>query len=237
MSLELTSVPLAAVAGALSILSPCVWPLVPAVMASAATSGRAGPWLLGLGLCLSFAAGGTVLTFFFLNLGLDTEWLRYFAAVLLLLIALTLLVDRIGLWVNYRLSLMTSRFSPPDPGESSGSGSQFGIGLLLGLVWLPCVGPTLGAAIALASMGQSMSMAFVVMFAFGLGCALVLIGAGFATTGALNRLRPGLLEKAKQGKKLLGWVIAIMAVLVLTGFDKVLETWALQVLPDWAINI
>ena len=237
MSLELTSVPLAAVAGALSILSPCVWPLVPAVMASAATSGRLGPWLLGLGLCLSFAAGGTVLTFFFLNLGLDTEWLRYFAATLLLLIALTLLVDRIGLWVNYRLSLMMSRFSTPDPEVASGPGSQFGIGLLLGLVWLPCVGPTLGAAIALASMGQSMSMAFVVMLAFGIGCALVLIGAGLATTGALNRLRPGLLEKAKQGKKLLGWVLAIMAVLVLTGFDKVLETWALQVLPDWAINI
>jgi cytochrome c-type biogenesis protein len=237
MSLELTSVPLAAVAGALSILSPCVWPLVPAVMASAATSGRAGPWLLGLGLCLSFALGGTVLTFFFLNLGLDTEWLRYFAAVLLLLIAVTLLVDRVGLWVNYRLSMMMSRFSPPDPESAPGSGSQFGIGLLLGLVWLPCVGPTLGAAIALASMGQSMGMAFVVMLAFGVGCALVLIGAGLATTGALNRMRPGLLEKAKQGKKLLGWVIAIMAVLVLTGFDKVLETWALQVLPDWAINL
>ncbi len=237
MTLELTSIPLAAVAGALSILSPCVWPLVPAVMASAATSGRLGPWLLGLGLCLSFATGGTVLTFFFLNLGLDTEWLRYFAAVLLLLIALTLLVDRVGLWVNYRLSLMMSRLSTPDPEAASGPGSQFGIGLLLGLVWLPCVGPTLGAAIALASMGQSMSMAFVVMLAFGIGCALVLIGAGLATTGALKRLRPGLLEKAKHGKKLLGWVLAIMAVLVLTGFDKVLETWALQVLPDWAISL
>lgn len=237
MSIELSSIPLAALAGALSILSPCVWPLVPAVMASAATSGRAGPWLLGLGLSLSFAGGGTVLTFFFLNLGLDTAWLRYLAALLLLLVALTLLVDRIGLWVNCRLSLMTSRFSPPDPGEASGSAGQFGIGVLLGLVWLPCVGPTLGAAIALASMGQSMGMAFIVMLAFGVGCALVLIAAGFVTSGTLNRVRPGLLQRARQGKKLLGWVLAVMAVLVLTGLDKLLETWALGVLPDWAIGI
>jgi cytochrome c biogenesis protein CcdA len=237
LSIELSSIPLAALAGALSILSPCVWPLVPAVMASAATSGRAGPWLLGLGLCLSFAAGGTVLTFFFLNLGLDTEWLRILAAILLLLVALTLLVERVGLWVNQHLSLVMSRFSPPDPDETSGSAGQFGIGLLLGLVWLPCVGPTLGAAIALASIGQSMGMAFAVMLAFGIGCALVLIAAGFITTGTLNRLRPGLLQRARQGKKLLGWVLAIMAVLVLTGLDKVLETWALGVLPDWAIGI
>lgn len=237
MSIELSSIPLAALAGALSILSPCVWPLVPAVMASAASSGRAGPWLLGLGLCLSFAAGGTVLTFFLLNLGLDTEWLRVMAAILLLLVAITLLVERAGLWVNQRLSLVMARFSPPDPEQAAGSAGQFGIGLLLGLVWLPCVGPTLGAAIALASMGQSMGMAFVVMLAFGVGCALVLIAAGFITTGALNRLRPGLLQRARLGKKLLGWVLAIMAVLVLTGFDKVLETWALGVLPDWAIGI
>jgi cytochrome c biogenesis protein CcdA len=44
---------------------------------------------------------------------------------------------------------------------------QFGVGALLGFVWLPCVGPTLGAAITLASLGQSLSMAFAIMFTFG----------------------------------------------------------------------
>ncbi|MFU8831146.1 MAG: cytochrome c biogenesis CcdA family protein [Wenzhouxiangella sp.] len=236
MTLELTAIPLAAFAGALSILSPCVWPLVPAVMSSAATSGRLGPWMLGLGLSLSFAAGGTVLTFLLLNLGLDTDLLRYVAAALLLLIALVLLVDQFGAWVNYRLSLIMSSVRLPE-GSGSGASGQFGVGLLLGLVWLPCVGPTLGAAIALASIGESMSMAFVVMFAFGIGCALVLLAAGFASTGVLNRVRPGVLARARQGKKLLGWTLLLLAVLVLTGVDKVLETWALQVLPDWAISI
>ena len=59
----------------------------------------------------------------------------------------------------------------------------------MGLVWLPCGGPTLGAAIALASVGQSMPMAFVVMLAYGLGTAGVLLGAGLASESALRRCR------------------------------------------------
>lgn len=236
MSLEFSAIPLAWVAGMLSILSPCVWPLVPAVMSSAATSGRTGPWFLALGLSLSFAAGGTVLTFLLLNLHLDPEFLRYIAAFLLLLIAAVLLVKPLGSWLTNNLSMLTARFNTGG-GEASSAAGQFGVGALLGLVWLPCVGPTLGAAIALASLGQSMGMAFIVMMSFGLGTAAVLLFAAYASGKLLHKWRPGLLGRAEFGKKLLGWTLLLLALMVLTGFDKVLETWALQVLPDWAISL
>lgn len=122
-------------------------------------------------------------------------------------------------------------------GETSTAAGQFTVGALLGLVWLPCIGPTLGAAVALASLGQSMPMAFTVMLAFGLGCSAVLLGAGLVSANVLQRWRPGVLSNANRGKKLLGAVLALLGILVLTGIDKVLETWALQVLPDWAISI
>ncbi len=237
MSLELSSIPLAWLAGALSILSPCVWPLVPAVMSSAATGGRSGPWFLAAGLSLSFALAGTFLTFALLNLGLNPDAFRYVAAALLLIIAVVLLVKPVGQWLTLRLSMLTARFNT-GAGDSAGSAAgQFGVGALLGLVWLPCVGPTLGAAIALASMGQSMGMAFVVMLAFGLGCAMVLLAAGLASGKALEKWRPGLISHAERGKKLLGWVLLVLAVMVLTGVDKVLEAWALRILPDWAISM
>ncbi|MEM7053364.1 MAG: cytochrome c biogenesis protein CcdA, partial [Pseudomonadota bacterium] len=92
MTLEFSSIPLAALAGALSILSPCVWPLVPAVMSSAATGGKTGPWFLAAGLSISFAVAGTILTFVLLNLGLDPEIMRIIAAVLLLFMAAVLLI-------------------------------------------------------------------------------------------------------------------------------------------------
>ncbi len=233
------SIPLAWLAGVLSILSPCVWPLVPVVMTSAATAGRTGPWMLGLGLSTSFALAGTVLTFALLNMGISTEVLRYVAAVLLLAIAATLLIPALANAMTTGLGRLTARM-PAGAGGHGGASSQagqFGLGMLLGLVWLPCVGPTLGAAIGLASMGQSMGMAAVVMFTFGVGTAMTLLLAGTVSRHALNRWRPTLMSRAGRIRQVLGATLLLLGVMVLTGVDKVLETWALQVLPDWAIML
>lgn len=237
MNLDLTSIPLAALAGMLSILSPCVWPLVPAVMSSAATGGNRGPWFLAAGLSLSFAVAGTILAFVLLNSGLDQEIIRTIAALMLLVMAAVLLLQPVGDWVTRQLTLISARFGGLGQGEASSAAGQFSVGALLGLVWLPCIGPTLGAAVALASLGQSMPLAFTVMLAFGLGCAAVLLIAGLFSAKVLQRWRPGVLSNASRGKKLLGIVLAMLGIMVLSGVDKVLETWALQVLPDWAISI
>jgi cytochrome c-type biogenesis protein len=237
MSLDAASIPLAGAAGVLSILSPCVWPLVPVVMSSAATGGRSGPWFLALGLSTAFALAGTLLTLVLLNLHLDPEALRYVAAILLLLIAATLLVRPVADWVSLQLSRLTGRFDGLGQAATTTPVGQFGVGALLGLVWLPCVGPTLGAAIALASLGQQTGMAFVIMFAFGIGTASALLAAGLLSNRLLARWRPATLSRAGSAKKLLGWTLLLLGVLVLTGWDKVLETMALGILPDWAISI
>lgn len=240
MSLELASIPLAWVAGVLSILSPCVWPLVPIVMASAAGKGRWGPLYLALGLSSAFAIAGSLLTVLLLNAGLDPDAFRWFAAALLVLIGVILIVKPLADWVSLRLSILSSRLNLGSP-EASSSAGQFGVGMLLGLVWLPCVGPTLGAAIALASVGQDMGMAFVTMFAFGLGTALALIAAALFSGKLLSVWRPrlsnGLSNNVGTAKMVLGWLLLLLGLMVLTGFDKVLETYALQYLPDWALSL
>ncbi len=237
MSLSLASVPLAAGAGALGVLSPCVWPLVPVVMASAASGGRSGPWWLIAGLSLSFAVAGTLLSFLLVSLGLDPELFRTLAGALLLLIAAVLLVPALGDAVSLRLSLLSARLNTR-AGDAGGAGfGQFGVGLVLGLVWLPCVGPTLGAAIALASVGQSLVTAFVTMLAYGLGTGAVLLLAGLASNEMLRRLRPQMLSGAGRAKRLLGWTLALLGVLVLSGWDKQLEAAALDILPTWLFTL
>ena len=237
MTLEFGSLPLAFAAGVLSVLSPCVWPLVPIVMGSAAGSGRAGPVALAGGLSLAFALAGTVLSFALVSLGLDPELFRYVAAVLLITVALALVVPRFGQWLNVALSRLTAGLNPAGHASAGGWPAQFWIGLLLGLVWLPCVGPTLGAAIALASLGQQFAQSFIVMLLFGLGTALTLLVAGFASAGALKRLRPSLLKGAGAGKQWLGWTLLTLGVLVLSGLDKRLEAWAIGWLPDLATSL
>ncbi len=237
MTLELMSLPLALLAGMLSILSPCIWPLVPVVMSSAATSGKAGPWFLALGLSTSFAVAGTGLTFLLINLNMDPDAYRYVAAFMLTALGLILVVRRLSDLASYYLSRLGGMFKLSPGGSATRASGQFGVGALLGLVWLPCVGPTLGAAIALASMGQDMAMAFVVMFVFGIGTTSVILAAGLLSGHLLSRWRPGIMEHAGRARMLLGWLLLILGIMVLTGIDKMLEAWALQVLPDWATSL
>lgn len=233
MTIELAAIPLALVAGVFGILSPCVWPLVPVVTSSAASSGRSGPVYLALGLSVSFAVAGTLLSFLLVSAGVDPELFRWVAAGLLILVAAVLLVRPLNDWVTLRLSSFSGRFSGLGGRGSASAPGQFGVGALLGIVWLPCVGPTLGAAIALASMGQSMVMAFAVMFAYGIGTAGVLLAAGLVSGRLLVRWRPQAISAGGLGKKILGGSLLILGLMVLTGFDKYLERLAVEFVPAW----
>jgi cytochrome c-type biogenesis protein len=237
VTLELAAIPLALVAGIFGVLSPCVWPLVPVVTSSAATSGRSGPVYLAMGLSLSFAVAGTVLTLLLVSTGLDPELFRWFAAGLLVAVALVLLVHPLNDWMSFRLSLLSSRFNVGGKSGTVSAPGQFGVGALLGVVWLPCVGPTLGAAIALASMGQSMGMAFIVMLAYGIGTAGVLLLAGLVSTSLLAKWRPAAVSAGGLGKKILGWSLLVLGLLVLTGMDKYLEALAVELVPTWVYTL
>jgi cytochrome c-type biogenesis protein len=237
VTLELAAIPLALMAGVFGVLSPCVWPLVPVVTSSAATSGRSGPLYLAAGLSVSFAVAGTVLTLLLVSTGLDPEIFRYVAASVLIAVALVMLVPALNDALTLRLSAITGRFDQGRRGGNASAPGQFGVGALLGIVWLPCVGPTLGAAIALASMGQSMGMAFVVMLAYGIGTAGVLLLAGLVSTRLLARWRPGMMSAGGFGKKLLGVTLLVLGLLVLTGMDKYLEALAVGVLPEWVYSL
>lgn len=134
-----------------------------------------------------------------------------------------ILIPALGEGISNRPSLLVGRMAPSES-DVAARGGQFAVGLLLGLAWLPCVGPTLGAAIALASIGQSLGMAF-----------LVLLAAGLASRQALMTLRPTTLGAASRGTTLMGWTLALPDLWVLTGLDRWLEGWAVSWLPDWAI--
>lgn len=231
---EFSAIPLALLAGTLSILSPCVWPLVPMVVGASSSAGRWGPYALATGLSLSFALAGTVLSFLLVSLGLDPELFRYIAAILLIVVALVLLIKPLSDWLTLRLSKITAGAGIAGDGAWAG---QFGIGFLTGMIWLPCVGPTLGAAIALASMGQQLGQSFMVMFSFGVGTGAALLIAGGLSRKIYSRLSPSIGVFALGGKVVLGIILLLLGIMVLSGFDKVLETWALNWMPEWTLSL
>jgi cytochrome c biogenesis protein CcdA len=110
---------------------------------------------------------------------------------------------------------------------------QFFVGLLLGVVWSPCVGPTLGAATTLASQGKDLGQIGMLMLLFGVGAAAPLVLLGSISRAGMVKVRGRLLNAGKVGKRALGIVMLCLGVLVATGVDKPVEAWILDLTPDW----
>jgi cytochrome c-type biogenesis protein len=229
---------LAFLAGVLTILSPCVLPLLPIVLGAAASQHRLGPLALAGGLALSFTAIGLFVATIGFAAGLDTGFFRTVSAVLLIGVGLVLLVPRL----QEQFALAAAPVSNwaggyADNFTPGGLGGQFGLGLLLGAVWSPCVGPTLGAASVLAAKGENLPQVALIMLAFGVGAALPLLLLGILSREALMRWRSRLMEGGKAGKTALGLILVAVGLLVATGLDKRLEAILVEASPDWLTQL
>jgi cytochrome c biogenesis protein CcdA len=107
------------------------------------------------------------------------------------------------------------------------------LGLVLGIIWSPCVGPTLGAALGLAGQGQNLAEVAVLMLCFGLGAGLPLVLLGSVSRTRMLAWRRRLMEAGKRGKQVLGVLLLALAVLILSGLDKRVETVLLDASPAW----
>lgn len=225
-------------AGALTILSPCVLPLVPVVLGSAAQNHRYGPVALAAGLVTSFTAVGFILAVFGSRLGVDGEQLRFAGAIILALAGIFLLVPRLQdraaaaagplvAWAGNR----QQRF------DNAGLVGQAAIGVLLGAVWSPCVGPTLGAAVAVAAQGEQLSQVALTMASFAAGIASVLLAIALLSRSAFNRIRGDVTQAAKFGKVVLGGILLMVGALILTGADRAIEAYFVTNAPAWLIQL
>ncbi len=231
------------VAGVLSILSPCVLPLVPIVLGAAASKAKWGPAALAAGLSLSFVAIGMFVATIGFSIGLDADVFRAVAAVLIMAIGVVLMVPRLqgaiavagaplAAWANGRLAGLDT--GGRDTGSLAG---QFGVGVLLGAVWSPCVGPTLGAASLLAAQGRDLGQVSAIMLVFGLGAALPLLVLGIASREAMMRWRQKLATAGHGLKAAFGAVLVAIGLLVITGLDKAVETALVDASPQWLTDL
>jgi cytochrome c biogenesis protein CcdA len=234
----LGSAAIALLAGLLSTLSPCVLPLIPIVLGAALSEHRLGPVALAVGLAASFVAIGLFVATIGYSIGLDSGRLRALGAAVLIGIGLTLLVPLFQTRFALAAGPLTAWAGNRLSGSSApGLRGQLALGLLLGVVWSPCVGPTLGAASMLASQGRDLGHAAFVMGAFGVGAVLPLAILGLLSREAVGRWRGRLLNMGKAGKAALGSVLVVMGTLIVTGLDKQVETLLVHLSPQWLTEL
>jgi cytochrome c-type biogenesis protein len=233
-----TGLALAFAAGLLSILSPCVLPLVPIVLGAAVTAHPLGAVALAAGLAVSFTALGLLLALVGFGLGIDAGMFRVAAAAIMIVLGVILVVPswqaRLAVAGGPVSSWADRRFGGF---ASSGLAGQFAIGLLLGAVWSPCVGPTLGAASLLASQGRDLPQVTLTMAVFGIGAALPLILLGLLSRATLMRVRSRLMSAGKLGKGLLGGAFILIGVAIVSGADKRAEAVLVDASPQWLTEL
>lgn len=222
------------VAGALSTLSPCVFPLLPVVIGAVAhTHDRIGPIAMGAGMVAAFVALGTLLGALGPALGVDAGHVRIVAGVLLVAMALVILLPDLGertpAWLSGIASAAQRLSQRLHPETVSGA---FLLGGLLGLVWTPCSGPLLGSAIALVATEGGLLQGGLILGLFGLGAAAPLIAAAYLSRALFMRLRRWVLGHASELRHGFAVLIALMGLAVLTGLDRRLEAFLIEILPD-----
>ena len=221
-------------AGLASILSPCVLPLVPLVLGTALSNHRFGPAALAGGVAVSFTVVGLFVATIGYALDIDGGVFRTAAAIVMVLVGLVLLVPALQLrfatlagpvagWADGRLG------GP----ATSGLMGQAGVGLLLGLVWSPCVGPTLGAASLMAAQGQGLGEVAAAMLLFGIGAAVPLLAIGALSRQTIQRLRGGLIDTGGLMKLAMGGLLVLFGLMALSGIDKRVESVLVDASPGW----
>lgn len=229
---------LAWLAGSLTTLNPCVFPLLPLVLGGAVQENRLAPVAMGAGMVTAFALLGLLVGVAGDVLGLSPDHLRVTGAWLLIGFGLVMLVP----WLNERFTNLVTpvatRANSASARFDAGSlGGAFAIGGLLGMVWSPCSGPMLASALTLVATEGGALRGTVVLGMFGLGAATVLVAAAYASRSGFGRVRGWVLAHMDRVKRGFGILVLLLGVGILLGVDKWLEAQLVRVMPQGWIDL
>lgn len=205
--------------GLLTVLSPCILPVVPFLFAGAQRSRVSILLTLG-GMALTFALISSLAV-------VSSEWViqasnssRYIALIVMSVFALSLISARIGDWLTRPFVMLGNRLDP-DTRKKAGPMGSVMLGVATGLLWAPCAGPILGVILTGAMLQGANAQTSLLLLAYGAGSALSLGTLIFTGRGLVNRLKPSI--------PFTGWLrrgagVAVLATaaVIATGFDKTL---------------
>lgn len=231
-------------AGIVTILSPCILPILPIILSSSIGTqaiGKARP----LGVIVGFVLSFTIFTLFLSSIvrifGIPAESLRVFSVIVIALFGLSMLIPKFQIWMEILFSKL-SQFLPQSqkqnglPAGRQGFGGGILIGLSLGLLWTPCVGPILASVISLAITGSVNLDAVFITFSYALGTAIPMFFIMMTGQTALNK-SPLLLANTGNIQKAFGVLMIITAVAIFFNLDRKFQTFILDAFPNYGVGL
>jgi len=221
-------------AGLVTVLSPCILPLLPIILSSTDKSGKQKP----LGVVTGFVLSFTFFTLFLSNLvqlfNFPADNLRAFSIVILILFGLSLLIPKIQL----RLEILFGRLAnyvPTVKGRPNFVGGLL-IGFSLGLLWTPCVGPILASVISLSITGEVSTQSALITFSYAIGTALPMLMIMLAGSTALQKV-PWLVKNTGKIQKAFGVLMIATAIGIFFNVDRKFQTFILKTFPNYGVGL
>lgn len=223
-------------AGIVTVLSPCILPVLPVILAGTVGGGKARPWGIITGFVLSFSVFLLTLSALVQVLGLSADVLRWLAAGVILAFGLVLVVPVLKDWFSQAMTKLTAPKSAGLSKPKSGFWGGLVLGSGLGLVWTPCVGPIMASVTTLALSNSLDAGAVLITFAFALGTALPMIAIMLGGRGLLNRL-PLLTQNSGRIQRGFGILMLAAGIALVTGLDRQLQTWVISTFPEYGTGL
>lgn len=231
-------------AGIVTILSPCILPILPIILSSSVGGkeiGKSRPF----GVVLGFIASFTFFTLFLSTIvrlsGIPADSLRFLSVIIIAGFGVSFLIPRFQAMLERMFSSL-ARFAPQRssttgmPAGRQGFGSGVLIGLSLGLLWTPCVGPILASVISLAIIGTVTFDAFIITLAYSMGTAIPMFAIMIGGQNLLKRV-PWLLANTSNIQKAFGIVMIVTALGILFNYDRKIQTFILEKFPQYGVGL
>ncbi len=223
-------------AGIVTILSPCILPILPIILATSVTdeSSKRRPYGIVLGFILSFTFFTLFLSSLVKLIGVNAEVLRSFSVIVIGMFGLSLLTPKFQVMTEALFSRLAN-FMPSSVGKT-GFGGGVVIGLSLGLLWTPCVGPILASVISLAITGTVTTDAFFITLVYSLGTAIPMYLVITLGRNLFTRV-PWLLSNTLMIQKIFGFIMIIVAFAIYRGYDRNFQTYVLTKFPKYGAGL
>lgn len=228
------------IAGLFTTLSPCVLPILPFLLGSAIRKNKKAPLSMILGLAASFVIVGFTLSRFGTLFGLDSEQIRKGSAVILILTSGFFLSQKIQSLVSDQLTKFANIGSSASNkwklDESSNVDSIL-LGGLLGMIWSPCAGPTLGVAVSLASQEDGSFEALKIMTVYALGAAVPMLLISYGLRSFFQKNQSKIIMFTQNSKIFFGCILLLAGLFIVFGIDKNVESFLLNYLPQSWVDL
>jgi cytochrome c biogenesis protein CcdA len=227
-------------AGVLTIFSPCILPMVPFVVRSSFQRSKWGPVLLAFGVSISFSISTYIIATSGQLLGITPDKLKILSGLFLLVASILFIFPSFTNKISMVLSPINNKIQKFQNGKISKNKSvymEFVNGLFLGPIWAPCSGPTLAVIIGIIINTPETKSSIILLAIFSIGSILPILFFSYGAKSLVEKFQKKSLASSNKIKIGLGIFCGIMAILILSGFDKVLETQLLKIIPESITNI